>query len=153
LPVALLVVAPPRAGLPGERGLRLDRVAAAALAVLALGGMLAWRVDVGEHQAVRMQYAAIAATAAAHAPGTVAPTIVVYQDPAVRRTRSGRIMASTMVMAVRQELGGALPRWCRGLECLELAARGAPGSVIHLGQGDRPPDIVGIVMPPPPGWI
>jgi hypothetical protein len=61
-------------------------------------------------------------------------------------------MASTMFMAVRQERG-VPPRWCRGLECLELAARGKPGSSIHLGQGDRPPDIVGIVMPSPPGWI
>jgi len=132
------------------------------LALLALGGVLAWRTDIGEHQAVRLQYAAIAAAATAHDPGTAPPTVVVYQDPAVRLTRSGRIMASTLFMEVRQQQGGVLPRWCRGVECLQIAARARSGSVIRLGPVEglrgavgvaRVGGVVGVVVPSPPGWI
>jgi hypothetical protein len=159
LPVALLLVGRrTRAGLPVGPGRpvghgrpvgrgRPDRVATVTLAVLALGGVLTWRADIGEHQDVRRQYASIAAAAAAHDPGTVAPTIVVYQDPATRNTRAGRVMASTLFMAVRQEQDGVLPRWCSGAECVELAARAASGPVIHLEQ------VVGVVVPTPPSWI
>ncbi|MGW5238123.1 hypothetical protein ACWEOW_04255 [Monashia sp. NPDC004114] len=154
LPVALLLVGQRRlhAGALGGRGLPRHGIAAVLLAVLAVGGVLAWRTDIGEHQETRIQYAAIAAAATAHDPGTVAPTVVVYQDPAVKDTRSGRIMASTLFMAVRQEQG-VQPRWCRGVECRELAAHAGSGSVIPMGRAGRPAGVVGIVVPPPPGWI
>lgn len=153
LPVALLLVARrPQAELPEARLPRVDRIATLMLAALAVGGVLSWRADIGEHQAMRMQYAAIAAAATAHEPGTTAPTVVVYQDPVVRDTREGRLTASTMFMAVRQELG-VVPRWCRGIECLELAARAKSESVIRLGPAGQPPDVVGVVVPAPPGWL
>ena len=159
LPAALLLGgrgrlrAGPRSGSGSGPGLPVERVATVLLAILAVGGVLAWRADVGEHQAVRMQYAAIAAAATAHEPGTAAPTVVVYQDPAVRETRSGRIMASTMFMALREEQGGVLPRWCRGVECLQVAMREAPGSVVHLGRVGGLPEVVGVVVPHPPSWL
>jgi hypothetical protein len=128
------------------------RVATALLVVLAVGGVLSWRADIGMHQAVRLQYAALAAAASAHEPGTAAPTVVVYQDPAIRATRSGRLMASTLFMAVRTERG-SVPRWCRGEECRELAARASSGPVIHLGRVGAVPDVVGVVVPVPPDWI
>ena len=153
LPVALLLIGRGRlrAAHPDRpRSARAHRVATVLLAVLALGGVLAWRADIGEHQATRMQYATIAATATAHDPETAAPTVVVYQDPAVRNTRSGRIMASTLFMAVRQEQGGGLPRWCRGTECREIATHAGSGPVVNL---ESLPGLVGIVVPTPPGWI
>lgn len=154
LPVALLLIKRgPPAGVPIRPGLPVDRVATVLLAVLALGGVLAWRTDIGEHQATRMQYAAIAAAATAHDPEKAAPPVVVYQDPAVRNTRSGRIMASTMFMAVRQEQGGVLPRWCRGVECRELAERAASGPVIRLGPIGALANVVGVIVPTPPSWI
>lgn len=155
LPVALLLIGRGRlrAGIRTDHGLPVDRVATVLLAVLALGGVLAWRADIGEHQATRMQYATIAATATAHDPETAAPTVVVYQDPAVRNTRSGRIMASTLFMAVRQEQGGVLPRWCRGTECSQLAQRAGSAPVIPLGPVGGLGNVVGVIVPTPPSWI
>ena len=153
LPVALLLIKRgPPAGVPIRPGLPVDRVATVLLAVLALGGVLAWRTDIGEHQATRMQYAAIAAAATAHDPEKAAPPVVVYQDPAVRNTRSGRIMASTMFMAVRQVQGGVLPRWW-SVECRELAERAASGPVIRLGPIGALANVVGVIVPTPPSWI
>ncbi|MGW5240126.1 hypothetical protein ACWEOW_14450 [Monashia sp. NPDC004114] len=142
-----------RAGLRIRRAQPVDAVAAVTLAALAVGGVLTWRADIGEHQLVRSQYAAIAAAATAHAPGTVPPTVVVYQDPAERHTRSGKIMASTMFMAVRQDQGGVPAHWCTGRECLEQAAQIGSGSVIQLGQIGRHSDVVGVVVPTPPSWL
>jgi hypothetical protein len=154
LPAALLLSGRrgARPGAPGDRRSAVEHVATALLALLAVGGVLAWRADIGEHQATRMQYAAIAAAATAHDPGGLAPTVVVYQDPAVRHSRSGQIMASTMFMAIRQEQGGLMPRWCRGDECLQLAAQSATSSVVPLGPGETR-DVVGVVVPAPPGWL
>ncbi len=155
LPVALLLDGRRRlhVGLPGRGWLAVDRVAAVVLAALAAGGVLSWRADIGEHQAVRQQYAAIADAATAHAHGTGAPTVVVYQDPALKRTRAGRIMASTLVMAVRQDLHGGLPHWCKGVECLEVMSHSSTGPVVHLGHEGRRADVVGIIVPTPPSWI
>ena len=155
LPVALLLIGRRQllAGIPTDHGLPVARVATVLLGVLALGGVLAWRADIGEHQATRMQYAAIATTATTHDPGTDAPTVVVYQDPAVRNTREGRIMASTLFMAVRQEQGGVPPRWCKGAECLQLAQRAGSGPVIQLGQVGGLGNVVGVTVPTPPSWI
>ena len=155
LPVALLLIGRRRllAGSRTDHGLPVDRVATVLLAVLALGGVLAWRADIGAHQATRMQYAAIAATATAHDAGKAAPTVVVYQDPAAKNTRSGRIMASTLFMAVHQEQGGVLPRWCRGAECRQLAEHAASGPVIPLGPVGGPGNVVGVIVPTPPSWL
>ncbi|WP_353354398.1 hypothetical protein [Intrasporangium sp. DVR] len=150
LPVALLLIerhdVDPVSG--ARRRHHVHRIATVLLTVLAVGGVVTWRADIGAHQATRMQYASIAEAATAHAPGTDAPRIVVYQDPSVRETREGRIMASTLFMAVRQELGGVLPGWCRGWQCGELAARAGSESVIRLAN-----DVVGIVVPAPPDWL
>jgi hypothetical protein len=83
----------------------------------------------------------------------VAPTVVVYQDPDVKDSRDGRLMASTMFMAVRQDQGGLLPRWCSGPECADLVGY-APGSVVRLiDDFGQPTDVVGVVVPTPPGWL
>ncbi|EWT01388.1 hypothetical protein N865_08560 [Intrasporangium oryzae NRRL B-24470] len=154
LPVSLLLVERrPRVDAPSTRGSWVERTATLLLAVLAVGGVLSWRADIGQHQATRMQYAAIAEAATARTMGMAPPTVVVYQDPRVRNTRDGRLMASTMFMAVRQEQGGILPRWCKGLECRELAAHPQSDSVVHLGTAASGHAIVGIIVPTPPGWL
>lgn len=158
LPVALLLLdrrseGDPREDAPGIRRLRVDHVATALLAVLAVAGVLSWRADIGAHQATRMQFAAIAEQATAHAPGTTMATVVMYQDPALKTTRDGRLIASTMVMAVRQQTGGILPRWCRGDECAELARRGASGPVIRLDSPGGFSHVMGIVIPTPAAWV
>ncbi|WP_330475529.1 hypothetical protein [Terrabacter sp. C0L_2] len=165
LPVALLLVdrhdRPDRQRNDGDapdeaHGIRhrsVEHVATALLAVLAVAGVLSWRADIGAHQATRMQFAAIAEQATAHAPGGTTPTIVLWQDPAVRNTRDGRLIASTMVMEVRQQTGGVVPRMCRGQECIDLSQLAAAGPVVRL---DGPPGfspLVAIIMPPPPGWV
>jgi hypothetical protein len=155
LPVALLLDGRRvlHVRLPGGRRLPAERVATAALVVLTVGGVLAWRADVGEHQTTRAQYAAIAAAATRLLPDGARPTVVVYQDPALRHTRAGGIMAGTLRMAVRQDEGGVLPTWCNRVECREVAARSASGPVVALGRVGRLPDVVGVVVPKPPGWI
>jgi hypothetical protein len=131
----------------------LELVATVLLAFLAVAGVLAWRGDIGAHQATRQQYAAIAERATHHEPGAVAPTVVVYQDPDVKDSRDGRLMASTMFMAVRQDQGGLLPRWCSGPECADLVGY-PPGSVVRLVDDfGQPTDVVGVVVPTPPGWL
>jgi hypothetical protein len=118
--------------------------------------VLAWRADIAKHQAVRQQYAAIAAEATAHQPGTASPTVIIYQDPNLAVTRSGQIMASTLMMAVHEEQGGAIPVRCSPTDCFEVATRLAfspgAGSVVRLGTVDGR-DLVAVVVPPPPSWI
>jgi hypothetical protein len=155
LPVALLLDGRRvlHVGLPRGRWLPVDRVATAALAVLAVGGVQAWRTDVGEHQATRAQYAAIADTATRGRADGTRPTVVVYQDPSQHSTRAGAIMAGTLRMAVRQAQDGRLPAWCTPVECREIAARASQGPVVDLGRVGSLPDVVGVVVPVPPGWI
>lgn len=162
LPVALLLLDPhdrPRDGRDapdeahGIRHRRSEHVATALLAVLAVAGVLSWRADIGEHQATRLQFAAIAEQATAHEPGTTMATIVMWQDPSVRYTRDGRLIASTMVMAVRQQTGGILPRWCRGQECIELAQRTASGPVFRLDSPGGFSHDIAIIVPSPPDWV
>ncbi|GAA2740394.1 hypothetical protein GCM10009868_02420 [Terrabacter aerolatus] len=143
----------PREDAPGVRRLTTEHVATALLAVLAVAGVLSWRSDIGAHQATRLQFAAIAEQATAHAPGTDMATVVMYQDPALKHTRDGRLIASTLVMAVRQQTGGILPRWCRGDECAELAARAPTGPVIRLDSPAGFSHVMGIVVPTPPLWV
>lgn len=161
LPAALLLLprehgddppAPLRSEGTGRGLLRRETVGAALLAVLAVGGVLAWRADLGPHQATRAQYAAIAAAAAAHPEGTPTPTIVVYQDPTVRETRDGRLMASTLFMAVQQERG-SVPRWCVGVECRVVGEQADRASVVQLGTASDGSPLVGIVVPRPPDWL
>ncbi len=142
-----------RSGVLVGRAQPIHAVAAMMLGALAVGGVLTWRADIGEHQVVRSQYAAIADAATAHAPGTVPPTVVVYQDPAERHTRSGKIMASTMFWAVRQDLDGRQAHWCTVLECREQAAEVGSDSLFHLSRLGRLSDVVGIVVPTPPSWL
>lgn len=155
LPTALLLgerrPAPGSSAPPREP--RLHRVGVAALVVLAVGGVLTWRSDVGEHQATRAQYAAIAARATQVGPDGQRPFVVVYMDPALRHSREGGIMAGTMRMAIRADQGGLLPEWCRPTECRQLIARAASGPVIDLGRVFTRPRVVGVIVPDPPAWI
>jgi hypothetical protein len=156
LPVALLLM--DRAGRQEEksdarRSLPLHGVATAALVVLVVGGVLAWRSDVGDHQETRAQYAAIAEEATRVGPDGKRPFVVIYMEPTLRHSRDGGIMAGTMRMAVRSDQDGLLPVWCSPDECSAMIARAASGPVIDLGRvGDRP-HVVGIIVPNPPPWI
>ncbi|HET9631821.1 MAG TPA: hypothetical protein VFP73_05450 [Terrabacter sp.] len=145
-----------RAEQPARRLGPAARAGTALLAVLAVGGVLAWRGDIGEHQAVRQQYEKIATAATGNRAGADSPLVIVYQDPDLSPTRSGQIMASTLMMAVQQEQGGAIPRRCSPTECFEVAARlaihPATGTVVPLGQADGR-DLVAVVVPVPPRWL
>jgi hypothetical protein len=138
---------------PGIRRLTVEHVATALLAVLAVAGVLSWRADIGAHQATRMQFAAIAERATAHAPSTTMAPIVMWQDPALRNSRDGRLIASTMVMAVRQQTGGILPRMCRGQECIDLSQLAASGPIVRLDRPGGFSHVIAIIIPPPPGWV
>jgi len=158
LPAALLLVRrPEREDGPAARTVTATRAAATGLlAILAVGGVLAWRADIAMHQAVRQQYAAIAVEATAHEPGTPSPTVIVFQDPRLAATRSGQIMASTLMMAVHEEQGGAIPVRCSPTDCFDVATRLAldpeDRNVVRLGTvGGR--DLVAVVVPTPPSWI
>ncbi|MEW1953700.1 hypothetical protein [Terrabacter sp. NPDC080008] len=146
LPVALLLSEPVRTP-------RLHRWGVAALVVLAVGGVLTWRSDVGEHQATRAQYAAIAEEATRVGPDGERPFVVVYMEPTLRHSREGGIMAGTMRMAIRADQDGLLPDWCRPSECRQLIARSSEGPVIDLGRTGSGPRVVGVVVPYPPAWI
>jgi len=126
------------------------RIATTLLVVVAVCGVMAWRADIGRHQDTRRQYAAIAEAATAQANRATPRTVVVYQDPEYKDTRSGRLMASTLFMAVRLEQDGRVPRWCIGAECREIATHAGSGPVVNL---ESLPGLVGIVVPTPPGWI
>lgn len=155
LPAALLLCErPPERGSAATlRGLYLHRVAVAAMVVLAVGGVLTWRSDVGDHQATRAEYAEIAAKATQVGPDGQRPFVVVYMDPALRHSREGGIMAGTMRMAIRADQDGLLPEWCRPTECRQLIARAASGPVIDLGRVYSRPRVVGVIVPDPPAWI
>jgi hypothetical protein len=145
-----------RAPLPGGR--LTDQVATLLLGVLAIGGVLAWRADIGVHQATRMTFSAIATQAAqaarqvaASTPDGSSPVIVLYQDPAVADSRNGRLTLSTFSMALRVEQGLA-PRPCMGLECPQLATQ-RPGALVRLDPPVTGRPVVGVVVPTPPGWL
>lgn len=153
LPVAFLLLHHRQAHDPAVRVSRAERVPALLLAVLAVAGVLAWRADIGSHQATRVQYAAIAQQATAPEAGQAATRIVVYQDPLVKDTRDGRLLASTMFMAVRQATGGVQPRWCRGDECTKLARQYPDHPVVRIDSPAGLSHVIGIVMPKPPDWV
>jgi hypothetical protein len=156
LPVALLLLdrAPHQATDDASaRSRTLDRVAATGLVVLVVGGVLAWRTDVGEHQETRAQYAAIAEAATRPGPDGRRPFVVVYMEPTLRHSREGGIMAGTMRMAVRSDQDGLLPVWCSPDECARMIERAASGPVIDLGRVGSQPHVVGIIVPNPPAWI
>jgi hypothetical protein len=153
LPAALLLRPRRRADQGAVRGMLAERVPPLMLAVLAVAGVFAWRADIGAHQETRRQYAAIAEQATAQAASTDAVRVVVYQDPSVKNTRDGRLMASTMFMAVRQETGGVQPRWCRGDECTRLAEQRAAEPVLRIESPAGLSRVIGIVMPAPPEWV
>jgi hypothetical protein len=79
--------------------------------------------------------------------------IVMWQDPALRNSRDGRLIASTMVMAVRQQTGGILPRMCRGQECIDLSQLAASGPIVRLDRPGGFSHVIAIIIPPPPGWV
>jgi len=171
LPVALLLLpdastdagaaaTPKASGASGSRvplpGGRLsDQVATLMLGVLAIGGVLAWRADIGVHQATRMTFSAIAGQAAervaASTPEGASPVIVLYQDPVVADSRNGRLTLSTFSMALRVEQGLS-PRPCSGQECAQLATL-RPGSLAQLDPTGSGRPVVGVAVPTPPGWL
>jgi hypothetical protein len=167
LPVALLLVTPRPAthaaatpaitGTTAAAGRLTDHVATLLLAILAVCGVLAWRADIGEHQATRMTFSAVAEQAAeqtAEQEQEGPATVVLYQDPVVADSRNGRLTLSTFTMALRVEQG-IMPRPCRGDECTRLATQ-PPGSVVPLPGSDGAPavvGVVGVVVPTPPAWL
>ena len=127
LPVALLLDRKrPRGPRPGRTRPVAGRVATALLLVLAVAGVLAWRDDIGR---ARPCGCSSPPSRGGHRPrrGHRRPDgrRLPGPPPGVRNTRSGRLMASTLFMAVRVEQG-LVPRWCRGDECRELAEHWPP---------------------------
>ncbi|MHA3835044.1 hypothetical protein ACXR8F_04890 [Terrabacter sp. AAH1] len=154
LAVVLLLLGRQRLPLPwSASGLPVEPVVGLALATLAFGGTLAWRSDVVEHQATRTEYASIAARATGHDPAAVSPTVVIFQPATNRKLAAGSITAITLRMAIREAQDGVLPRYCRGVECRLIAERLGEGSVIRLGAVGAEANVVGVVVPPPPGWL
>ncbi|WP_323095398.1 hypothetical protein [Intrasporangium sp. YIM S08009] len=165
LPVALLLLpasstdagtvggAGTREPLPGGR--LADQVATLLLGVLAIGGVLAWRADIGVHQTTRTTFSAIAAQAAqdvaSATPEGESPVIVLYQAPTVADSRNGRLTLSTFSMALRVEQG-LVPVPCAGQECPRLATL-RPGTLVRLAPTGSGRTIVGVAVPTPPGWL
>jgi hypothetical protein len=58
-----------------------------------------------------------------------------------------------MVMAVRQQTGGILPRMCRGQECIDLSQLAESGPIVRLDRPGGFSPVVAIIIPPPPGWV
>lgn len=124
------------------------RVGAAALAVLAVLGILAWRADIGAHQQTRREFTSLVERATAARPDGSRPDVVLYQRPAERSTSRGAITVGTLRMMVRAAQDGVVPRWCAGPECAQIARAAQSGqSVVDLGT------VVGIVVPRPPALL
>ncbi len=155
LPIALLLAGPRvlHLRLPGRRAVPVSAIATGTLVTLAVGGTLAWRADIGEHQATRAEYAAIAAAATRVRPDGTHPTVVIYQDPRSRATGPGGVAAGLLHFAVRQDQDGRMPGWCSRIECREIGARVAHRSVVDLGRVGGLPDVVAAVVPAPPTWL
>ncbi len=151
LPTALLLIGSRRSRVTGVVG----------LAVLAVTGVVIWRADLGGHLQTRRQYDAIVATATRPRADGTRPEVILYQPPKEKKSNAGGIMAGTMQMMLRQQLGGQVPRWCKPAECSQIArlaparGRGTPSEspdeaqrwVVDLGQ------VRAVVIPPHPAWI
>jgi hypothetical protein len=121
------------------------RLAHVLLAVLGVVGVLAWREDIGEHQATRREYEAIVDAAVAARVDDPGREIVFYQAD---RAAGGAAITLGTVRMMLYEAGGVVPRWCRPAECAEIAAR-APGEgpVLDLGS------VTGVLVPQKPDWL
>lgn len=128
IPAAMLL-----AGRPWSR-----RAGQAALAVLAVLGLLAWRTDISTHQATRRAYSDIVSAAA-----RAGHEVVFYQRTKDRSTSRGRITEGTL-RAMFYEDAGVVVRWCRPAECRDLAALARQGPVHDLGP------VTGVIVPTPP---
>jgi hypothetical protein len=85
--------------------------------------------------------------------------VIRYQPPTEKKSNAGGIMAITMAMMLRQQVGVA-PRWCTPAQCREIARlsppRGptapsespaeAPRWVVDLGS------VRAVAIPPAPTW-
>lgn len=140
----LAVVVPAGLLLTGSR--RSRAIGVLALVLLAVGGLQAWRWDVGTHQETRRSYDAIVAAAVQTRVDDPAREVVLHQDPAERRTTRGGITAGTLRMMF-YERAGVVVRWCRAEECARLAELAPRGPVHDLGT------VTGVVVPSPPAVL
>ncbi|GAB3047750.1 hypothetical protein GCM10027053_02090 [Intrasporangium mesophilum] len=151
LPTALLLIGSRRSRIAGIVG----------LAALAVTGVAIWRADLGGHLQTRRQYDAVVALATQPRSDGTVPQVILYQSPKEKASNAGGIMAGTMQMMLRQQLGGHVPRWCKPAECSQIA-RVAPRPgvtapsespdeahrwVVDLGS------VRAVVIPPHPAWI
>ena len=134
------------AGLLLEGSTWARRAAYACLAVLGTVGLLSSRGDVVAHQQTQREIETIAAGVARARADDPGRPVVLFQQPAERRTTAGGITAGSILMSV-YEATGARARWCRPAECAQIAARTHEGPVLDLGP------VTAVVVPPPPDWL
>lgn len=131
-------------GLLLSGGVWTRRLSHASLAVLCVTGLLAWRQDIGAHQATEREYAGIVAgIVEAHRTDPGRPVVFYQAD----RTADGASITVGTVRMMLYEASGLVPRWCRPAECAEIASRAAEGPVIDLGP------VTGVVVPQKPDWL
>jgi hypothetical protein len=122
------------------------RVGLVLLVALSVAGLVQWRSDVSAHQQTRREYAAIVDAVVAAQQRTGLRDVVLYQNPAQRRTAAGGITVGTVQMML-YEYAGVVTHWCAGSQCSELAARVGSGPVVQVG------DAIGVVVPRPATWL
>jgi len=122
------------------------RIGAAALVLLTVAGLQAWRWDIGTHQVTRRSYDAVVAGATRTLVDDPGREVVFRQDPAERRSTRGRITEGTLRMMFYEQ-AGVVVRWCRADECRRLAELAARGPVHDLGT------VTGVIVPSPPAVL
>lgn len=140
LPIALL--------LKGIRPLRLG--AAATLVVLASLGLVAWRVDLGDHQATRAQYDVIVDETGRLAADHPGQRVVLWMEPRWRATVQGSMTAVTLRNMLYDERG-LNPRWCRPVEC-DLVAHDVARHP-SAASARRIDGMTVMLVPRPPPWL
>ncbi|WP_076262981.1 hypothetical protein [Intrasporangium flavum] len=121
-------------------------VGTVALVALSVVGLLQWRADVAAHQQTRREYAAIVDAAVAAQQRTGIRDVVLYQDPAQRKTAVGGITAGTIQMML-YEYGGIVTHWCATAQCAELKAASGSGPVLPINGA------IGVIVPRPASWL
>ncbi len=139
LPAALLL-----------RGIRASRVAGVvALALIALVGVLSWRVDLGDHRATRGQYDVIVSETAAAVQEHPGDAVVMWMEPRWKATAQGNMTAVTVRSMVYDQLGIS-PRWCARATCPEIAraVQRDPSADVLRVDG-----LTVVRIPRPPAWL
>lgn len=132
-------------------GIRQTRLfASAALVVLAALGLVAWRADLGDHQATRAQYDEIVDETAGLAAGHPGERVVLWMEPRWRATVQGSMTAVTLRNMLYVERG-LVPRWCRPVEC-DLIGHDVARHP-STASARRVDGMTVMLVPRPPPWL